>query len=68
MLVLVLVGSYYRKWVWGRELEELRTDYEKRLTELRDARNKYESIALRATGLAEGVIAIAAPSKHTERP
>jgi hypothetical protein len=61
MLAVILIGSYYRKWVWGRELDELRAGYEKQLGEVKDARNKWESIAIRAAGLAENVVAIVKP-------
>jgi hypothetical protein len=76
MLFIVLAGSYFRKWSWTRDLDEerathkqemieLRADYENRLNELRadytQRLNKWESIAIRASGLAEGMVAIVKP-------
>lgn len=88
-VVIILIGSYFGKWVWGKELERqrqehekdfetqrldfekdietIRKDYEARLTELRDARTKWESIAIRASGLAENVVAIATPKAGGSR-
>jgi hypothetical protein len=48
LLVLILIGSYYQVWVWGRELRKME-----------ESRDKWESIAFQATGLAEDSVGIA---------
>ena len=59
VLFLILAGSYYRKWVWGYQLIEQRADFERRLLKSDAERDKWQSIAIRATGIAENGVAIA---------
>ena len=59
ILFLILAGSYYRKWVWGYQLREQREDFVTRLAKVEQEREKWQAIAIRATGLAEHGVAIA---------
>lgn len=59
LLVLILYGSFKEYWVWGRQLTELRADYERRLVKESDDKKEWRSIALSATGLAEHGVVLA---------
>lgn len=60
LLVLILIGSNRQVWFWASVVLELRArmeaqklDYEARLLSVELARQRWETMALRATGLAE---------------
>ena len=58
LLVLIIFGSFKEYWVWGRQLIELRADYERRLSSAVSEKIKWESIAMKALGLAENGVVI----------
>lgn len=57
LLALILFGSYRGIWVWGRDLREAK-----------QARDRWESMALRAVGLAEDTVVIANRKVPTDVP
>ena len=58
LMVAILYGSYRGWWVWGRTLLEMRDDYIQRLSKAEQAGDRWQAMALRATGLAEDSVAI----------
>ncbi len=58
LLVLILFGSYKGYWVWGRQLIEQKADDERRLAIALSEKAKWESIAMKALGLAENGLVI----------
>lgn len=59
LLVFILIGSYYRIWVWGSVVTELRADFEQRILKYEASSERWQAMALRATGLAETSVDIA---------
>lgn len=59
LAVMILIGSYYNIWVWGRELTARQADFDKRLAKAEEIATKWESIAIKATGLAQDGIGLA---------
>ncbi len=62
LLIIILFSSYRGWWVWGKQLTELKADYELRLTKYEASNAKWEQMAMRATGLAEDGVGIARKS------
>lgn len=52
LVVLALIGSYFKVWVWGSVVLEMKADFERRLAEEKQAKQRWENAALTAAGLA----------------
>lgn len=65
LLVFILIGGYYRVWVWGSALKDMQLDYEKRLSKYELSNERWMTMALRATGLAEDTVGIVKKSNGT---
>lgn len=50
---LIIIGSYFRVWLWYRQYEDMKADYERRIQKLEESNEKLWALALRTTGLAE---------------
>lgn len=55
LVTLILVGSYFKLWVWGSVVVEMKADFERRLEEEKQAKLRWENAALSATGRLEMV-------------
>ncbi len=58
LMVIILYGSYRGWWVWGRVNVDMKDDYVDRLLKMETSRDKWQAMALRATGLAEETVSI----------
>lgn len=66
LLGLILFGSYYDIWVWGKRLreeqaafDEMKKEYERRLLHAEEASNEWKAMTFRVAGLAEDGVVIA---------
>lgn len=62
LLFFILGGSYMRWWVWGSQLVELKADFEERLRKSEARGDMWQTMTLRATGLAEDGVNLAKKS------
>lgn len=58
LLLVILFSSFRGIWVWGRQLVEMKTEYELRLAKAEKSAETWQAMALRATGLAETSVGI----------
>jgi hypothetical protein len=58
LMVVILIGSYWETWVWGRQLRECKAECAARLTASERDRDEWKAMALSATGLAETSLSI----------
>ncbi len=59
LLVIMLFGSYFGVWVWGRFHRETVAQYEARLAKAEASAERWQDMALRGAGLAENLGTIA---------
>ncbi len=64
-LILILIGGFKGYWVWGRQLEQQRADFERQIAEKSKDLASWQAMALQATGHAELAVEIA--KRATER-
>lgn len=62
LMVAILYGSFKGWWIWGKVYEAMRVDYMERLSKAEASRDKWQTMALRATGIAEDTVGIAKKS------
>lgn len=53
LMALILIGSYYEIWVWGRKYREEKAETAARLAAVEKERDEWKRMALRTTGLLE---------------
>lgn len=60
LLVIILAGSYFKKWTWyyylessEKEKQDQKESYEKRIAALETSNEKWQQVALSATGISE---------------
>ncbi len=63
LLVLIGFGSYFRIWVWGRELVEAKADLNKQLAEAKEEADEWKRCAFQWGGIAETSVGIAKTSR-----
>lgn len=59
LMVVILIGSYWETWVWGRQLRESKTNCEAEVAKVERDRDEWKAMALSAAGIAETSVAIA---------
>lgn len=59
LMVVILIGSYWETWVWGRQLREERLRALADIEKLERDRDEWKTMALSAAGIAEKSVAIA---------
>jgi hypothetical protein len=59
LLIFILVGGWKRMWVWGYQLEQLRTDMKEQLLDERAEKQEWKSLALRNLEVAKVLVASA---------
>jgi hypothetical protein len=61
LLIFILVGGWKRMWVWGYQLEQLRTDMKEQLLDERAEKQEWKSLALRNLEVAKVLVSGPAP-------
>lgn len=66
LMVLILLGSYWEVWVWGRQLlrereefDEQKAELEERLRRAEEISNEWKAMTFRVAGLAEDGVVLA---------
>lgn len=53
LMVLILIGSYFEMWVWGKQHRKVEADLLARLAAEEKTSERWQEMALRVTGVAE---------------
>lgn len=59
LMVVILIGSYWETWVWGRQMREVKANAAAELAKVERDRDEWKAMALSAAGIAETSVAIA---------